>query len=294
MLEKVLLSKDQDKSCKGLFITDFDGTLLCSDGTLAQENLDALETLTRRGIKTAVATGRSLYSFINSPGVDLPVDYIIFTTGAGVVTQQGHELLYRVNITAESVAQTLDFLHKSALDFMLHHPVPENHKYVYRCVNRDNSDFESRIERYREFGQALGSIPQNGFGEASQFLAVVPHDKSDDALREVRRGLPGLSIIRSTSPLDHKSTWIELFHPDVSKGKTAAWLASKLDVNPMDTMAIGNDYNDLDLLDWATHGFIVENAPDDLKCRFRQVASNNNYGVAEAVDCWLTGGNKGV
>ena len=293
MLENEPLRKDQDNTCKGLFVTDFDGTLLCSDGTLAQENLDALETLTCRGIKTAVATGRSLYSFVNSPGVDLPVDYVIFTTGAGVVTQPGHKLLYQVSLTAESVAQTLDFMHQSTLDFMLHHPVPENHRYVYRCVNEDNLDFESRIDRYREFGRALDSIPRDEFGEASQFLAVVPRDKTDDALREVRRGLPGLSVIRATSPLDHESTWIELFHPDVSKGKTAAWLASELNVSPTDTMAIGNDYNDLDLLDWAAQSFIVENAPDDLKCRFRQVASNNNGGVAEAINRWLDGSGKG-
>jgi len=292
-LEKEPLKKDHGNSSKGLFITDFDGTLLGSDGTFAQGDLDALETLSRRGIKTAIATGRSLYSFINSPGVDLPVDYIIFTTGAGVVTQPGHELLYQLSLTAETVTHTLDFLHDSALDFMLHHPVPENHKYVYRCVNQDNTDFESRVELYREFGQALDSVPQKGFGEAAQFLAVVPGDKTHDALREVRRGLPGLSVIRSTSPLDHESTWIELFHPDVSKGKTAAWLASELDIDPMQTMAIGNDYNDLDLLDWAAQSFVVENAPDDLKRRFQQVASNNKGGVAEAVDCWLNGSDKG-
>jgi len=280
------LYESQGDSCNGLFITDFDGTLLRSDGTFAQKDLDALESLARCGIKTAVATGRSLYSFINSPGIDLPVDFIIFTTGAGVVTQAGHKLLYQVNISPEIVATTLDFLKQSALDFMLHHPVPENHRYVYRRANPDNPDFESRIERYYKFGQALDSIHLSGFGEASQFLAVVPQHKSHDALKEVRSGLPGLSIIHSTSPLDHKSTWIEFFHPDVSKGKTAAWLASELKVNPTDTMAIGNDYNDMDLLEWAAHSFVVENAPDDLKCRFRQVASNDNGGVAEAVSRW--------
>jgi hypothetical protein len=283
------LNKDQRNLCKGLFITDFDGTLLGSDGTLAQRDLDALESMTRRGVKTAVATGRSLYSFINSPGADLPVDYVIFATGAGVVTQSGHELLHQVNISPEVVAQTLVFLENSSLDFMLHHPIPDNHKYVYRRANPVNTDFDSRIERYREFGQPLDSLYRTGFGEASQFLAVVRSNKTHDALREVRSGLTGLSIIHSTSPLDHESTWIEFFHPDVSKGKTAAWLASELDVNPMDTMAIGNDYNDLDLLEWAAHSFVVENSPDDLKCRFQQVASNNNGGVAEAVSHWLEG-----
>lgn len=283
------MNKDQGNSAKGLFITDFDGTLLCSDGTLQQGNLDALESLARRGIKTAVATGRSLYSFVNSPGVDLPVDYVIFSTGAGVVTQIGHKLLHQLNIAAEMVAQALVFLNHSTLDFMMHHPVPYNHNYVYRRVSTGNTDFESRIARYCEFGQPLDSVNGNGFGEASQFLAVVPHNKTHEALAEVRSGLPGLSVIRSTSPLDHESTWIELFHPDVSKGKTAAWLASQLDVNPVDTMAIGNDYNDLELLEWAAHSFVVDNAPDDLKYRFQRVASNDNGGVAEAVSGWLEG-----
>jgi Cof subfamily protein (haloacid dehalogenase superfamily) len=286
-LDNKQLNKGRGEACKGLFVTDLDGTLLRSDGTLAQDNLDALENLARRGVKTAVATGRSLYSFINSAGVDLPVDYIIFTTGAGVIAQSGRRLLYQVNLAPEIVAQTLDFLNKTLFDFMLHHPVPENHSYVYRRANPANSDFESRIARYRKFGQPLDSFPRSGFGEASQFLVVVPRDRARDALSEVRSGLPGLSVIHSTSPLDHESTWIEIFHPDVSKGKTAAWLATELDIDPVDTMAIGNDFNDLDLLEWAANSYVVANAPDDLRSRFQQVASNNNGGVAEAVSRWL-------
>jgi len=283
------LNSDQGNTCKGLFITDFDGTLLGSDGKLAQRDLDALEALRRAGIKTAIATGRSFYSFVNSPGVDVPIDYLIFTMGAGVVTQVGHKLLYQVSLSPEAVRQTLEYLRQSTLDFMVHHAVPENHRFYYRRVNTNNPDFESRLERYRDFGQPLDSIPANDFGEAAQFLAVVPSHQTDGALSEVRNHLPDLSIIRSTSPLDHKSTWIEFFHPDVSKSKTAAWLASELGVKPGDTMAIGNDYNDLDLLEWANRSFVVENAPLEMKNRFEQVASNDNGGVAEAVDRWLNG-----
>jgi len=281
------VNKDQQGSCNGLFITDLDGTLLRSDGTLAQRNLEALEHLSGRGVKTAVATGRSLWSFVNSPGVDLPVDYIIFTTGAGVVTQPERKLLYQLNLSSEMVSKTLDYLGESMLDFMMHHPVPENHRYAYRRVNRENPDFETRLERYREFGKPLNSSSFNGFDEAAQFLAVVPHYEADDALRQVRSDLPGLSIIRSTSPLDHESTWIEFFHPGVSKGKTAAWLTTELGINHADTMAIGNDYNDLDLLGWAASSYVVGNAPNDIKEEFRAVASNDNCGVAEAVNHWL-------
>jgi Cof subfamily protein (haloacid dehalogenase superfamily) len=282
------LTKNQQSSNKGLFLTDFDGTLLRSDGTFSQKDLDALDTLNRRGIKTAIATGRSLYSFINSPGIDLPVDYVIFTMGAGVVTQSGHKLIYQINLSSEDVIKALDFLNRSTLDFMMHYPIPENHKYVYRRVSQDNEDFKSRIDKYSQFGQPLASIPQHGFGEAAQFLVVVPQHITHKVLQEIRRELPGLSIVRSTSPLDHQSGWIEFFHPDVSKAKTAAWLAAELGVDPVDTMAIGNDYNDLDMLEWAAHSYVVENAPKDMKQQFQQVASNNNGGVAQAVEHWLS------
>ena len=273
--------------CSGLFITDLDGTLIGSDGTLSQGDIDAIEALSQSGIKTAIATGRSLYSFVNSPGVDIPVDYIIFSTGAGVVSRSGHQLIHRVNIAPEIVAPTLAFLKETELDFMMHYPVPDNHRYIYRRLNSDNNDFESRIERYFEFGRSIDTITGNGFGAACQFLAVVPADKTHAALRQVKAGLPDLSIIRSTSPLDHESTWIELFHPDVSKGKTAAWLASEIGVDQLHTMAVGNDYNDLALLDWAAHSFVVDNAPADMKSRYRQVESNNHGGVAQAIKCWL-------
>ena len=61
-----------------------------------------------------------------------------------------------------------------------------------RRANQDNTDFESRIERHFEFGQPLDDIHLSGFDEASQFIAVVPPEKSRDALEAVRNGLPGL------------------------------------------------------------------------------------------------------
>jgi len=172
---------------------------------------------------------------------------------------------------------------------MLHRPVPDNHRFVYRRFNTENADFESRLERYREYGKALDSVNGSSFEEAAQFLVVVPPGDAANALSEIRLGLPGLSIVHSTSPLDHASTWIECFHPGVSKGKTAAWLAAELDVGRGDTVAVGNDFNDLDLLEWAGHAFVVANAPDGLRNRFRQVAHGGDGGVAEAARRWLDG-----
>jgi hydroxymethylpyrimidine pyrophosphatase-like HAD family hydrolase len=48
-------------------------------------------------------------------------------------------------------------------------------------------------------------------------------------------------------------------------------------------MAVGNDYNDLELLDWAEHAFVVGNAPAELRARYATVASNDDAGFSEAV-----------
>jgi hydroxymethylpyrimidine pyrophosphatase-like HAD family hydrolase len=66
-----------------------------------------------------------------------------------------------------------------------------------------------------------------------------------------------------------------------------AWLTAEFDLDPGRTLSIGNDYNDLDLLEWTASSFVVKNAPDDLKKRFPVVASNNESGVAEGIQRWL-------
>jgi hydroxymethylpyrimidine pyrophosphatase-like HAD family hydrolase len=73
----------------------------------------------------------------------------------------------------------------------------------------------------------------------------------------------------------------------VSKSRTAAWLAEELKIDKSEIVSVGNDYNDLDLLEWTAKSYVVDNAPADLKDRFAGVASNNNGGVAEAARRWL-------
>jgi len=158
--------------------------------------------------------------------------------------------------------------------------------FVYYDTGGDNPDFHRRLARYSEFCQPLDHATFN-IGSASQLLAVVNHDNSASVLKALRSKLTGYSVIRSTSPLDGKSTWIEVFASGVSKSQCAAWLADRLNIDKELILAVGNDYNDLDLLEWAKTAFLVDNAPDMLKNRFVTVASHDHGGVSEAIHLWL-------
>jgi hydroxymethylpyrimidine pyrophosphatase-like HAD family hydrolase len=268
-----------------MLITDLDGTLLGSDGKMTRQDQDALCRLGNRGVVRVIATGRNLYSFMTVAGNDMPVDYVIFSTGAGVITFPDGRLIRNIHMNSGAVSSAVRIFMEFGLDFMVHQPIPDNHRFVYFDTGRDNPDFHRRLARYGQFCQPLDHAFSN-IGLASQLLAVVNHDNSGSVLTALRSKLTGYSVIRSTSPLDGRSTWIEVFASGVSKSQCAAWLAGQLNIDKELVLAVGNDYNDLDLLEWAGTAFLVDNAPVLLKNRFASVPSHDHGGVAKAIHLW--------
>lgn len=271
----------------GLFVTDLDGTLLRSDRTFATSDLAALRRLGERGVVRVLATGRSLYSFAKVGASEAPIDYLVFSTGAGVAEFPTGRILRAVSLDPGDVADAAGVLRALRLDFMVQRPIPDTHAFGFCAAGGSNPDFERRIALYREFAVPLDGGDAAAFGPATQLVAIVRAEDGPEAIDEVRRRLPGLTVIRTTSPLDHCSTWIEVFPGGVSKSETTGWLAERLGVPRARTAAVGNDYNDLDLLEWAARSFVTANAPADLRERYTAVASHDEGGVADAIERWI-------
>lgn len=281
----------QRNKYKGLFVTDLDGTLLTDGKTFSVRDLDALKKLRSQGYVVAIATGRSDYSFhtlmesLDMRGSDCcpAVDYVLFSTGAGIINYPEESLLRSISLSADDVATIVDYLELSRLDYMVHSAVPDTHHFVYRQHSQKNSDFSKRLNIYSDFATML---PENGSlqrQEATEVLCIVPGSVGSKITDEISAQFEQFSVIRATSPLDGESSWIEIFDPRVSKSQGIAWLAEFLGIAQENTWAVGNDYNDEDLLHWAGHSYIVKNSPRRLQQLFEVVASNNEAGVSEVV-----------
>lgn len=271
---------------KHLFVTDFDGTLAQPDGRVSASDLESLEKLGRMGVLRCIATGRSLFSFKRTVKSPLPVDFIIFSTGGGVITHPEEKLIRSSSLSPEEVDEGVSVMMEADLDFMIHEPVPNNHCFLWRKAGPENSDFEKRISLYPEHHQPYSKKRHHQIS-AAQLLAILPNGSHEQAIDFLRKRLPHLTVVRTTSPLDGRSAWIEVFPKEVSKSRTTAWLAQSLNIKPGDICAVGNDYNDQDLLEWAGVSFLVENGPEDLKERFPLVPSNERSGVSWAIKTWL-------
>ena len=266
-----------------LVVTDLDGTLLDSASRLGGASRRALEALGRNGTVRAVATGRSLYSARTVMPADFPVDYLVFSSGAGVVSSWVDGRLLRSRTMAPDVVSGLVArLRTLALDFMVHHAAPDTHCFhFFRSSDGGNTDFERRIERYARFSQRLGDGVPKGV-DVSQLLVVEPPG-SASCLDLLAREFEDVHVVRTTSPLDHASTWIELFPIGVSKAHAADWIRTRHGIGRTRTIAVGNDYNDLDMLEWADRACVVSNAPVSMRARFEVVRSNDEGGFTDAV-----------
>lgn len=271
---------------QGMLITDLDGTLKRTDGGFSPADLDALTKLGRAGMVRTIATGRSIYSFRKDVKQALPIDYLVFSTGVGIIKTDEWTIVRKISLEPEEVGRAIDLLVQSGLSFMVHRPVPDNHVFAYHVGRISTPDFERRMLLYDGFHEPLGQR-RDDFGSASQLLAVVPGEPGLALLEEIRRDLEGFTVIRTTSPLDRTAMWIEIFPANVSKGLASAWLAGELGLTREDVAFVGDDFNDLDLLEWAGSSYVVANSPPELKARFPEVASNNHGGVAEAAERWL-------
>ena len=91
----------------GLAISDLDGTLLQGEAEISDTDLAAFALLESRGIPRVIATGRSLFSTRRVLQNDFPIDYLVFSAGAGVMDWREQKLLRKQTIPAELVTKAI-------------------------------------------------------------------------------------------------------------------------------------------------------------------------------------------
>jgi Cof subfamily protein (haloacid dehalogenase superfamily) len=268
-----------------LVATDLDGTFLRDDKTISERNLKALDLLGARNVVRVVATGRNLRKVKEVIPGHIPFDFIVFSSGAGVYDCQEQQHIYSQNISASSGNRLIQYLLEQDLNFHAFWPVPENHNLWYHRGSEECEEFE----RYFSFHNSYAyHLPENNTIETDlcQLLVVLPGDvnRFESMKSNIEKMCPEVRIIRSSSPLNTGYIWMEIFHKSVSKGNGVLHLCNRLNISPGQTLGIGNDYNDLDLLEFTEHSFLTDNAPEVLKSSFSLLPTNEEDAFAHAVD----------
>jgi Cof subfamily protein (haloacid dehalogenase superfamily) len=267
-----------------LVATDLDGTFLKKDNSVSPENLDALQMLGQQKVVRAIATGRNYVKTREVISPEIPFDYIVFSSGAGVYDCKAGKLVYHQNMDRKLTRAINDFLIARDLNFHLFRAVPENYRCWFHRGSKPCSEFESYLHAHRPHSEPLPANPRID-SESCQFLVVFPN-QLDEFLRfkqEVERTFDGIKVVRTSSPLETGYIWMEIFHEAVSKGNGVRFICDSLGIDPRQTLGIGNDFNDLDLLEFTGYSYVVDNSPEELKLRFTNTCSNEESAFSKAV-----------
>lgn len=254
-----------------LIAMDLDGTILPPGGSISAADLKALGVCRSAGIVTALVTGRSMFSLRRSLSGGIPVDYIVFSTGAGLWDNDTSELLQARNLAPDETSAIIDALYSIGVDFMIQHALPDNHHFTYHTSGQPGGDFLRRLAIYEGYHDVIQISEPHAF-EASQAIVILPISQ-ESTLQDLKLALPDFKVVRTTSPIDHESIWVEVFPAGVSKGHGLQGLCDRIGIDIPHVLALGNDFNDLDMLEIAGYPFVVDTSPQELKDSYPSVPS---------------------
>ncbi|HPB04876.1 MAG TPA: HAD family hydrolase, partial [Prolixibacteraceae bacterium] len=231
-----------------LVATDLDGTLLRDDKTISVADYNSLVGLGKFGIVRVAATGRSLHKVYEVLSVDTPFDFIVFSTGAGIFDWKKQQLLFAEQFDGQRSFQLCSFLYQLGINFLIFKPIPHNNLFFYHRGKSFCPEFENYLVRHVGDFEQLNVLDYSDI--AGQFLIFIPNNNFifSDIRERLIQEFDNIKIIRTTSPVDNRFIWLEIFPESVSKGHGISWLCDFLGIDRKHTVAVGNDFNDIDML----------------------------------------------
>ena len=251
--------------------------------TISQGNIGTLEKLGKLGVCRVAATGRNLFKVKQVLSENSPFDYVILSSGAGIMDWKSQKLIFAVSIPAEETGNIIRFLIDNHQNFKVSRELPDNHNFAW-WESYDCPELNRYVNHHKKLGEGVVVDPDKPF-VSSQILLFFARtsDKFEYYKNRLLNKFPDLSIIRTTSPLDSDYTWMEIFPKGVSKARGIEEICRITGIKRENTLSIGNDYNDLEMLEYTRHSYVVDNAPEELKLKYLNSPGHHEDGFTHAV-----------
>jgi len=281
-----------------LLALDLDGTLLDSKGAVTDANRAAIRAAEEAGVLVTIATGRR-FRDARPVGIELELN-------APLVTHNGALLKYAESL--ETVAASLLDLEATreivrvgkrfggnalvsadphGKGTMLYDIVPDDNiplqKYLAWAKFLHGDEAEQAVMHVSDLHAALSEhevihISFSGPCEPMSRMLSFLGDELGDAVKILPTIYPKLDF-----------TLIDILPPDASKGTGVEKLAILNNLTPGEVMVIGDNFNDIDMLEFAGTPVVMGNADTGLleRAEFYKTDTNNNSGVAAAIDRFI-------
>lgn len=270
-----------------------DGTLLNSKQEVSEKNLEAIQKALNSGVEVVIATGRSYeeaMSVLQESGLQLP---IICANGAEIRTKEG-EVVKAHPLDHKIAKQAADVLNQVGIYYEIYtsegtYTVDYDKGVeiiidIFTTANPELSRELVEEEAQHRYDKGLihmvDSYEPILNGEKTIYKLLVFH-KDHSFLDEVEEKLKQIDNLEVTSSAFGN---LELMNTQAQKGIALAEFVEEKGIALQDTMAVGDNYNDLSMFRVVGRSVAMGNANDDIKERCTHVTlRNDESGVGEAI-----------
>lgn len=262
-----------------LVALDLDDTLLDSSRRISPRNKAAIAAAAARGVTVTLATGR-MYRATRPYAADLGVDVpLIVYNGAMIKKGLSGETMFHQPLAPKTTALVLELLRRHGWYGQVYE---DDELYAARYTAEADIYFRQTGVRARTVGEAFYTRSWR----STKVVTIAPAAQVPAIMHWLQAELGETAYVTTSKPM-----YVDVLHPDVSKGRALARLAQQLGVARQEVMAVGDSLNDVEMLSYAGLGVAMGNARDEVKERADAVtAANDEDGVAEAIERYVLGG----
>ena len=265
-----------------LIAVDLDGTLLNSKKQISDVSKIALQAAVEKGVGIIICSGRIFAGakvFAYEAG--LLQGPLIACNGALIKNLRSEELLYSKLLHKEDCLRVIDICHREELYF---------HAYVEDALYTEKLEFSAlsywtknkKLPKNQQIDirliADLAEMFYEGMISASKFVVISKDMEKLLRARQYVEQIQGVKVMSS----DYDN--FEVVHNEVDKGSALMLISERLNIRKDEIIAIGDNENDLSMLEYAGLGVAMGNARHFIKEIADYITvSNDENGVAEVI-----------
>lgn len=281
-----------------LIAIDIDGTLLPSAGTrVSLRNGQALRDAQAAGVELVIATGRrQAYAAPLILPVGLTPETAMITSNGAVTRTLAGELIDRFELpveTARSLCPALRPMGTTVFTFDREGPGEMVLESLRNLEARIAPWVEANRSSIREVTPLECAFDDGEAPVQGMICGSVEEMRQAETWLAASEFAPQIEIHRTEYPVRDLSI-LDLLPPGCSKGAALGRLAEQRGIRREEILAIGDNWNDLEMLEFAGQALVMANGAPDLVAEARRrgwpiAAANDADGVAQAVESALGG-----
>ena len=265
-----------------LLACDLDGTLNNSKGKLTEGNKDAIKKAGENGLRFVICSGRSQISvdaFNKELGLNVPGGFGISFNGGVVYKADTLEVLYERRMPREDALRVIEAIKLIDPETPVIVYVEGNLIY-YTDENENIAGYASRVDIKKQKVDSFEEIPSDILKMLIRWdpeKLIKLHDSLKDKIEDI------CDIVFSDKHL------LEFAPKGSNKSEGLSFLADYLGLDMSETAAMGDNFNDAEMICDAGLGIAVNNAVDEIKAMagFVTKSNNDNDAVKEAIEMLL-------